>query len=68
METLMSPQQVADALGVTVQTLAVWRCTHRYDLSWVKVGRNVMYRPEHVREFIEKQTHVVVDGSRKKLG
>ena len=29
--TLMTPQQVADYLGVSTETLNVWRCTKRYN-------------------------------------
>lgn len=58
MEPLMSPQQLADAIGVAVQTLSVWRCNKRNGPDWVKVGKRVMYRPEDVRSFIERQTHL----------
>jgi hypothetical protein len=42
--TLLTPQDVADRLGVSTATLATWRCTKRYPLSYVKVGRLVRYR------------------------
>jgi len=35
---------VADRLGVSTTTLSTWRCTKRYPLSYVKVGRLVRYR------------------------
>ncbi len=41
---LLTPQNVADRLGVSTTTLATWRCTKRYPLSYVKVGRLVRYR------------------------
>ena len=37
-QTLLTPIEVAKLLGVTVETLNVWRCTHRYNLSYVKIG------------------------------
>ncbi len=43
-KTLLTPQDVADRLGVSTTTLSTWRCTKRYPLSYVKVGRLVRYR------------------------
>ncbi len=43
-KTLLTPQDVADRLGVSTTTLATWRCTKRYPLAYVKVGRLVRYR------------------------
>lgn len=54
METnkLWSAEQVADVLGVSKQTLAVWRCERRYPLPYVKVGSRVRYRPADVHQFM----------------
>jgi hypothetical protein len=41
---LLSPNEVADVLGVSKQTLAVWRCEQRYPLPYVKVGSRVISR------------------------
>jgi predicted site-specific integrase-resolvase len=49
---LLSPEQVADILGVSKQTLAVWRCEQRYPLTYVKVGSRVRYRPVDVQQFM----------------
>ena len=43
-KTLLTPQDVADRLGVSTTTLSTWRCTKRYPLAYVKVGRLVRYR------------------------
>jgi hypothetical protein len=51
---LLTPAQTAETLGVTIGTLAVWRCTARYPLSFVKIGRRVMYRQNDINNFIEK--------------
>ena len=50
---LLPPETVADLLGVTLHTLAVWRCTHRYPLPYVKVGRCVRYRAADVQAFVD---------------
>ena len=55
---LLSPDEVAEILGVKPETLNHWRCTKRYPLPYVKVGRLTMYRPEDVTKFIESRTVV----------
>ncbi len=58
-DKLLHPGQVAEALGVSPQTLAVWRCENRYDLPYVKVGRLVRYRDRDVDAFIESRTRLL---------
>jgi len=53
---LLSPKQTASILGVTVGSLAVWRCVKRHALAYVRVGRRGMYRPEDVEAFIAART------------
>lgn len=52
----LSPVQVAETLGITIGTLAVWRCTKRYYLPFVKIGRKIFYRSEDVNAFVESRT------------
>lgn len=49
---LLTPTQTARTLGVAIGTLAVWRCTARYPLPFVKIGRRVMYKASDVDAFI----------------
>jgi predicted site-specific integrase-resolvase len=55
----MNSKQAAEVLGVTEDTLAVWRCTKRYPLPYVKIGRKVFYRAEDLQNFIDARTVVV---------
>jgi len=57
MDNKLTSQQVADMLGITVGTLAVWRCIKRYPLAYMKVGSKVYYRSEDVEKFIASRTH-----------
>jgi len=50
-KTLLTPQNVADRLGVSTTTLSTWRCTKRYPLAYVKVGRLVRYRLSDLEAF-----------------
>ncbi len=55
-QKLLTPERVAELLGVTTQTLAVWRCEKRYNLPYVKVGRLVRYPQSAVAEFLSERT------------
>lgn len=55
-EKLLSRQETAKFLGVTEGTLAVWACTKRYELAYIKVGRLVKYRYSDIIAFLEKRT------------
>lgn len=50
---LLTRVEAAEYLGVTAQTLAVWACTQRYSLPFVKIGRLVKYRLDDLNQFIE---------------
>jgi len=53
---LLTPEQVSTALGVNTHTLAVWRCTGRYNLPYIKAGRLVRYKESDISAFIERST------------
>lgn len=53
---LLTPEQAAAMLGVTVGTLQIWRTTRRYSLRYIKAGRLVRYRLEDLQAFIESRT------------
>lgn len=57
MNALLSEAEAAVILGLkNAKTLAVWRCTKRYDLPYVKYGRVVRYRRKDLEAFIEANT------------
>ena len=53
---LLSRRQAAVYLGVSEQTLAIWKCTNRYALPVVKVGRLAKYRKSDLDAFVNKRT------------
>ncbi|HEX2858765.1 MAG TPA: helix-turn-helix domain-containing protein [Alphaproteobacteria bacterium] len=55
-ERLLTPEEVAVILGVSPETLNVWRATKRYALPYVKAGRLVRYKLEDVEAFIQANT------------
>lgn len=52
----MLPADVSEMLRVSVGTLNVWRCTGRYRLPYIKVGRSVRYRRSDVEAFVASRT------------
>lgn len=52
---LLSPQEVAEILGVKTSTLATWRSQERELYKFVGVGRLVKYRREDVEEYIAQR-------------
>ena len=52
---LLDEEESAAMLGVQPGTLATWRSTGRYDLPWIKIGRNVRYRLSDVLEWIDSR-------------
>jgi excisionase family DNA binding protein len=50
---LLNPPEAAEFLGISKITLAGWRCSKRYSLPYIKVGRLVRYRRSDLVEFLE---------------
>lgn len=50
---LMTPAETAEAIGIKKNTLAVWRCTGRHGLPFVKVGTRVAYRRSDVQAWLD---------------
>ncbi|MBL1264928.1 helix-turn-helix domain-containing protein [Candidatus Methylomicrobium oryzae] len=55
-DPLLNNEQAAAYLGVTPRTLDVWRCTKRYSIPYVKVGRLVRYRKSSLDAFHQSRT------------
>jgi excisionase family DNA binding protein len=55
-ERLLTPKETADLLGVAETTLAIWRCTRRVVLPFVKIGKFVRYKPDDVSAFVAERT------------
>ena len=55
MEKLLSRKEAAELLGVSPATLAVWKCTGRYNLPVVKIGGLAKYRVSDLEAFVESR-------------
>lgn len=54
-EKLLGPEEVADLLGVPIQTLYNWR-SRGIGPRAVRVGRHLRYRPGDLDAWVESQT------------
>ena len=50
-DELLNEEKAAEVIDVKPGTLSVWRCTKRYPLKYVKIGRLVRYRRGDLRSF-----------------
>ena len=55
-QKLLTRKEAAKYLGCTAGTLAIWKCTKRYPLPYVRIGRNIRYRLSDLMDFIENNT------------
>ncbi|MGJ0485152.1 MAG: helix-turn-helix domain-containing protein [Methylomicrobium sp.] len=55
-DQLLTNDQAAEYLGITPRTLEVWRCTKRYQIPFIKVGRLVRYRKSALDAFHSSRT------------
>lgn len=52
MTELLTALEASQRLRVAYGTLAVWRCTRRKALPFVRIGRKIYYRPQDIEDFI----------------
>lgn len=60
-ETLLNTSEASQYLGVTRDTLAVWRTTRRYELPYIKVGRLVKYKQSDLDKWLNQRTREKID-------
>lgn len=57
-DELMTPEQVAAALLLSIRTLAAWRSSSRNPIAYIKVGGRVRYRRSDVGAWLEGQSRI----------
>lgn len=53
---LLDTRPAAEHIGVKPHTLEIWRCTGRYRIPFVKVGRLVKYRRADLDAWLQSRT------------
>lgn len=56
-DDLVTPAFLAKELNVAEGTLAVWRCTKRHNIPYVKIGSRVRYFRSGIEEYKRRRTH-----------
>ncbi|MDN5766361.1 MAG: helix-turn-helix domain-containing protein [Humibacillus sp.] len=54
MDHMLKPQEVADALGVPLNTLYAWRSTGKGPRA-IRVGKHLRYAPADISTWLEQQ-------------
>ena len=57
-DPLFTPPEAAAYIGVTENTLSVWRCVGRYEIPFIKVGRLVRYKRTDLEAWISSRTRL----------
>ena len=60
-DQLLTANLAAEFLGVAAATLANWRCSGRYPIPFLKVGRSVRYRKSDLEAWVATRTFTPVD-------
>lgn len=66
-ETLLTPEQAAQVLGLSVKTLATWRSTGRQALPFIRCGGRVRYRRSDVAAWLESRARTSTSPSTKRV-
>ncbi|GEM_PF-1053633 len=61
---LLTTQEAAQYLQIEESTLTNWRCTKRYGVPFIRVGRLIRYRLSDLEAFLESRTVRPVDWPR----
>lgn len=64
-QQLLTEAETAAYLQVKPETLATWRCTRRYPLPFVRVGRAIRHRLRDVESFLTARTVGIADPDRR---
>lgn len=59
-DELVCRKTAAKLLKINPHTLAVWACTGRYSLPFIKIGTSVRYRVSDLAKFVENRTVLMV--------
>jgi len=65
-DRLLTDKEAATFLGLKPNTLATWRCSSRYGLPFVKVGKAVRYRMADLEKWLAARTVGAADAQESK--
>lgn len=54
---LLSPEQAAQHMGLSVKTLATWRSTGRHALPFIRCGSRIRYRRADLDAWLASRQH-----------
>ncbi len=51
----LTTAEAAEFLGLSAETLTTWRCTKRYEIPYLKVGKKVFYVLTDLETWLESR-------------
>jgi len=63
---LLTPKQVAELTGLSLQTLAQWR-SQRRGIPYLKIGNKAMYDPADVQNYLDGCRVSVSENKRRQV-
>ena len=65
MKKLISPQELAQYLGVSVNSLAVWRTNKTYPIPYIKVGGKIRYDIDDINQWLNnRKNNTIAEGDK----
>ena len=55
-DVLATPEQAAQLIQISVNTLQKWRSTGENNIPFVKIGRSARYRTTDLKAYVERHT------------
>ena len=62
-QDLLTPQQAAEVLGLSVKTLATWRSTGRNALPYIRVGARIRYSVADLEDWLNTRARTHTSGA-----
>lgn len=56
-QNLLTSKEAAQHLRLAERTLAVWRCTGKVNIPYIKIGGRVLYKKTDLDLFIDSNIH-----------
>jgi excisionase family DNA binding protein len=61
--TKLNNTEAAQYLGVAPATLVTWRCTQRYSIPYIRVGKKILYDLDDLRAWLaSRKVHTPAQG------
>lgn len=65
MKKLISPKELAEYLGISINSLAVWRTNKTYPIPYIKVGGKIRYDLDDINQWLNnRKNNIISEGDK----